>query len=81
MASGQRLVATTRTMRDLDGFTVKYEDGPKQGLAVHFYGRRELDALAVPAFRCVGTASEDVVRRAPPQRGSWAQWEAVYERV
>jgi hypothetical protein len=29
----------------------------------------------------VGTPSEDVVRRAPPQRGSWAQWEAVYERV
>jgi SAM-dependent methyltransferase len=67
--------------RDLDGFTVEYEDGPKQGLAVHFYGRRELDALTVPAFRGVGTPSEDVVRRAPPQRGSWAQWEAVYERV
>ena len=66
--------------RDLDGFTIEYEAGPKQGLAVHFYGRRELDALTAPAFRDVRAPSEDVVRRTPPQRGSWAQWEAVYER-
>ena len=66
--------------RALDGFTVEYQDGPKQGLAVHFYGRRELDALTATAFRAVRAPSEVFVRRAPPQHGSWAQWEAVYER-
>jgi SAM-dependent methyltransferase len=67
--------------RHEDGVTVEYEEGPKRGLAVHFYGRRELDGLTAGAFRAVRGPAEDVTRRAPPQRGSWSQWEAVYERV
>jgi SAM-dependent methyltransferase len=67
--------------RAADGFTVEYEDGPKQGLAVHFYGRHELDDLTALAFRPVHEPREDVVRRPPPKHGSWSQWEAVYERV
>jgi SAM-dependent methyltransferase len=63
-----------------DGFTVEYEEGPKQGMAIHFYGRRELDALTAPAFRAVREPREDVTRRAPPKTGSWSQWEAIYER-
>ncbi len=63
-----------------DGFTVEYQEGPKQGLAVHFYGRRELDALTAPAFRALREPVEDVTRREPPKTGSWAQWEGVYER-
>ena len=63
-----------------DGFTLEYQEGPKEGLAVHFYGRRELETLTARAFRALGEPREDVAHRAPPQRGSWAQWEAVYER-
>jgi len=63
-----------------DGFTVEYQDGPKQGMAVHFYGRRELDGLTARAFRPLREPAEDVTRRAPPKTGSWAQWEGVYER-
>jgi hypothetical protein len=66
---------------DLGGFTVEYREGPKQGMAVHFYGRSELDALTAGGFRCVRAPHEDVTHRAPPQHGSWAQWEAIYERV
>jgi len=66
--------------RHLDGFTVEYEEGPKRGLPIHFYGREELDALTAPAFRALRPPREDVTRRAPPH-GSWSQWEAVYERV
>lgn len=66
--------------RHADGFTVEYEDGPKRGMAVHFYGRRELDALTADAFRPVRGPCEDVTRRTPPKTGAWAQWEAVYER-
>jgi SAM-dependent methyltransferase len=63
-----------------DGFTAEYQEGPKQGLAVHFYGRRELQALTAPAFRAAREPSEDVTRREAPKTGSWAQWEAIYER-
>jgi trans-aconitate methyltransferase len=65
--------------RGPDGaFTVEYLDGPKQGLAVHFYSRAELDALTGPAFGCVQAPHELTVHRAPPKHGSWTQWEAVY---
>lgn len=63
-----------------DGFTVEYQEGPKQGMAVHFYGPRELDALTAPAFRALCAPAEDVTRRPPPKTGSWAQWQGVYER-
>ena len=62
------------------GFTLEYRDGPKRGLAVHFSTRAELAALAEDGFRGVTEPREDVIRRAPPRHGSWAQWEAVYER-
>ena len=64
-----------------DGFTVEYQEGPKAGMAVHFYGRHELETLTAPAFQTLRGPVEDVTRRPPPQRGAWAQWEAVYERV
>src|SRR5262249_37067781 len=64
-----------------DGFTVEYREGPKRDMAVHFYGRRELAALTASAFRPLREPAADVTRRPPPQRGSWSQWEAVYERV
>ena len=63
-----------------DGFTVVYQEGPKQGMPVHFYGRRELAALIAPAFRAVCEPVERVTRREPPKTGTWAQWEGVYER-
>ena len=63
-----------------DGFTVEYLEGPKRGMAVHFYGGRELEALTARDFRVVRAPAEDVTRRAAPKRGSWSQWEAVYER-
>jgi SAM-dependent methyltransferase len=66
--------------RQDDGFTVEYEEGPKQGMAVHFYGGRELEALTASAFRALQAPREDVTRRAAPKTGSWSQWEAVYER-
>jgi SAM-dependent methyltransferase len=65
---------------DKDGFTVRYLEGPKAGLAVHFYGREELAALTASAFRCVHGPREDVIPREPPKTGTWAQWEAIYER-
>jgi SAM-dependent methyltransferase len=65
---------------DHGGFTVRYLDGPKAGMPIHFYTAAELTGLTRGAFREVAAPRELIVHRAPPQHGSWAQWEAVYER-
>lgn len=62
------------------GFTVRYDEGSKEGMAIHFFGRAELDALTATRLATVQAPREVVVHRAPPERGSWAQWEAVYRR-
>ena len=62
------------------GFTVLYEAGPKKGLPVHFYARDELLDLTDDGFAPVAGPREDVAVRAPPEAGSWVQWEAIWER-
>ena len=62
------------------GFTIRYDEGPKQGLAVHFYSRDELRARTDADFEPVRDLREDVIHRAPPKTGSWAQWEGIWQR-
>jgi predicted TPR repeat methyltransferase len=62
------------------GFSVRYLDGPKDGMAIHFYARAELEALTLERFATVVAPREVVIHRTPPARGFWAQWEAVYRR-
>lgn len=62
------------------GFSVQYLEGPKDGMAIHFYTRSELDALTRARFVTVMEPREDIIHRAPPEHGFWAQWEAVYRR-
>jgi hypothetical protein len=62
------------------GFSVRYLEGPKDGMAIHFYTRAELDALTAARFETIGEPREEIIQRAPPERGCWAQWEAVYQR-
>jgi hypothetical protein len=66
---------------DTGGLTIRYDAGPKQGLAVHFYAAAELDALTRDAFVAIDEPREDVIRRDPPKTGSWAQWEFIWQRV
>lgn len=63
------------------GFTVLYGAGPKQGIPVHFYARDELLDLAHDGFALVAGPREDVALRAPPEAGSWVQWEAIWQRT
>lgn len=64
----------------LGGVTVRYEDGPKRDLLVHFYSRAELLERTRERFSLVMEPREDVIRRDPPKTGCWAQWEAVWRR-
>jgi SAM-dependent methyltransferase len=65
---------------DGGGRTVRYEAGPKAGMAVHFYGREELATLTASTFDTVETPREIRTERRAPQTGSWTQWEAVWRR-
>lgn len=62
------------------GLTIRYDAGPKDGLAIHFYGRGELNALTADGFDPVLAPRERIIHRTPPQTGFWAQWEAVWRR-
>jgi SAM-dependent methyltransferase len=62
------------------GLTIRYDAGPKEGLAIHFYARDELAELTAAGFEPVMPPRERIIERAPPQTGSWAQWEAVWRR-
>jgi SAM-dependent methyltransferase len=65
---------------DWDGFTIKYTDGPKRGLAVHFFSEQELIARTDATFRLMMELSEDVIQRTPPKTGTWAQWEGIWQK-
>jgi SAM-dependent methyltransferase len=66
---------------DLGGLTVRYDEGPKSGLCVHFYSREELAGLTGDRFRPLIGLREDVTARTPPKTGSWSQWEAVWQKL
>lgn len=63
------------------GFTVRYEEGPKRGLLVHFFSRQELLERTQSSFSPLIELHEDVIRRSSPKTGCWAQWEAVWQRT
>jgi methyltransferase family protein len=59
------------------GITIIYRDGPKTGLPIHFFARKELDELFT------GLHSESPLRlvsteRAAPAKGQWSQWEGIW---
>ena len=76
-----RWAHTVVERNDHGGFTVRYEEGPKRGLAVHFYARDELLGLTRDGFAPVAAPREDVAVRAPPETGRLVQWEAIWKRT
>jgi SAM-dependent methyltransferase len=62
-----------------DGFTVEYLDGPKAGLAIHFFAEAELVRL-VDGFDPVLPLRLDATAHRPPATGRLLQWEAIWRR-
>ena len=62
------------------GFTVRYEEGLKSGLLVHFYSQLELRERLQHTFISLMQPREEVTVREAPRTGSWAQWEAIWKR-
>ena len=61
------------------GFTVRYEDGPKSGLLVHFFSESEIDALAAGLMSVLPLRVQRTERQAP-YRGHWDQWEGIWSQ-
>jgi Methyltransferase domain len=62
------------------GYTVRYLEGPKKGLAIHFFSGIELSDLFSSAFDVVLPLRCDVTWREPRHNGQWSQWEGIWRR-
>jgi SAM-dependent methyltransferase len=70
------------TERSADGaFTVRYLDGPKRDLDIHFFSEQELGALFSDSFEPVLALRRKVTWRVPRSDGQWSQWEAIWRRI
>ena len=63
---------------DMGGFTVRYLEGPKAGLLVHFFDAVELRSLFSDGFEAILPIRLDVNEREPAERGQWSQWEGIW---
>ena len=66
------------TGRNDDGVTIRYLEGPKAGLEVHFFGEAELRGLFAIGFEPVLPPRAQVTWRQPPEAGQWTQWEGIW---
>lgn len=64
-------------MNDAGGFTIEYEEGPKQGLLVHFFAQSEIEDLFRELDPVMPTRL-DRTHRQPPATGCWDQWEGIW---
>ncbi len=70
------------TEQAADGsYTVKYLDGPKKGLFVHFFSRGSLMDLFADGFMPVMPMRLSVTQRDAPETGQWSQWEGIWCRT
>jgi hypothetical protein len=71
------------TERDTDGsFSVRYTEGPKTGMTVHFWAARELESAVTGAgFASVMMLHPQAIWRTERAAGLWLQWEGIYRRA
>lgn len=61
-------------------FTVRYLEGPKKGLLIHFFDRDELAGLMGDPFEVELPLRLAHTERIPAAHGRWSQWEAIWRR-
>jgi hypothetical protein len=60
-------------------FTVRYLDGPKRGLFVHFFSRREIEDQFL-GWKALLPLRRDRTERGSPELGQWTQWEGIWRQ-
>ena len=63
---------------DDGSFTVRYQEGPKVGLPIHFLSRKGIMAALNRWFEALMPPTETFTSREAPQTGHWAQWEGIW---
>jgi len=61
------------------GATIRYLEGPKSGLLIHFFSYDELARLFFGWEEVLPLRLQRTWRE-PRDRGSWLQWEAIWRR-
>jgi hypothetical protein len=71
------------TERDADGsFSVRYLEGPKAGMTVHFWAARELDSTVTAAgLDPLLALRPQATWRVRREQGLWLQWEGIYRQA
>ncbi|NUP46298.1 MAG: class I SAM-dependent methyltransferase [Catenulispora sp.] len=64
-----------------NGTTIRYLDGPKRGLTIHFFDPEELTGLFRDAFTPVLPLRLVSTLRTAPAPGQWTQVEAIWRRT
>jgi 2-polyprenyl-3-methyl-5-hydroxy-6-metoxy-1,4-benzoquinol methylase len=73
---------TVTAMNPEGGQTVRYLEGPKQGMDIHFYSEAELAQIAEDNnFAIKLPLTEVVMQRPNAGDGHWTQWETVWRAV
>jgi SAM-dependent methyltransferase len=62
-------------------FSVRYLEGAKEGLEIHFFARNELDHLFARNFDPVQPLRLVATYRQPPANGQRSQWEGIWRRI
>lgn len=63
------------------GATITYEEGPKEGMDIHFFTQDELMELAaINNFQILAPLREVVEQREAPMVGRWVQWESIWQK-
>ena len=66
---------------EADGFTVRYSEGPKKGLDVRFFSKKDmLDLAGRNGMSIISRLRKVTTERALPGMGSWSQWELIAKK-
>jgi hypothetical protein len=60
------------------GLTIRYDQGPKRDLAVHFFARDEIERLTENLVPIMPLRIHRTLRR-KPSAGHWDQWEGIWQ--
>ncbi len=60
------------------GLTIRYDEGPKRDLAIHFFAREEIDSLTDGLVPILPLRIQRTFRH-KPSAGHWDQWEGIWQ--
>jgi SAM-dependent methyltransferase len=69
---------TVLTRSTGSGLTIRYDDGPKRDLAIHFFAREEIERLTDRLEPILPLRNHRTLRQ-KPSAGHWDQWEGIWQ--